>query len=334
MRVKSAPGSAETKPRVKGTRPAAGRTREPGRLRAHNSRREGSRARWRPFLHGESVSETRLSRKEDNPFSRREQYYRHVRTAGGVVIEVDAGVAVVTIDRPDVRNAIGFATIDELDVALDQILASGPAVLVVRGGGDRAFVSGGDLNELSAIRTHEDAVRMARRVRRVLDRVAAFPVPVVAALNGYALGGGAEVAIAADIRIAADDVKIGFNQVALGIMPAWGGAERLARTIGRSRALLAIATGELYDAPTAARLGLVDIVVSRATFEDEWRALARRLAALAPGTTRAIKSVVAAAAPSVHSELEANATDAFAQLWTADAHWDAVEALEQRRRTG
>src|SRR5262245_62201623 len=111
---------------------------------------------------------------------------------------------------------------------------------------------------------------MARSVRRLLDRVASFPVPVIAAVNGHALGGGAEVAIAADIRIAADDVKIGFNQVTLGIMPAWGGAERLAHAIGRSRALLAIATGELYDAASAQRLGLVDIVVPRASFEQEW----------------------------------------------------------------
>ncbi len=250
------------------------------------------------------------------------------------MVEIDGDVAVVTIDRPEVRNAIGFATIDELAVALDRIEACDPAVLVLRGSGDRAFVSGGDLRELSAIRTHEAAVDMARRVRRVLDRVAAFPVPVVAALNGHALGGGAEVAIAADIRIAADDVKIGFNQVKLGIMPAWGGAERLAHTVGRSRALLAIATGELYDAATAAGLGLVDVVVPRASFEEEWKALARRLATTAPGATRAIKSVVAAAVPSVHAELESNATDAFARLWTADAHWEAVETMEQQRRTG
>ncbi len=250
------------------------------------------------------------------------------------MVEFDGAAAVITIDRPEVRNAIGFATIDALDVALDQLATSDPAVLVVRGGGDRAFVSGGDLRELSAIRSHEDALHMASRVRRLLDRLAAFPVPVIAALNGHALGGGAEVAIAADIRIAADDVKIGFNQVKLGIMPAWGGAERLARTVGRSRALLAIATGELYDAATAASLGLVDVVVPRASFDDEWRALARRLATSAPGATRAIKSVVAAAAPSVHAELETNATEAFARLWTADAHWDAVEAMEQQRRTG
>src|SRR5437870_10036888 len=194
------------------------------------------------------------------------------QSQGGVRVEIDSGVAVVTIDRPEARNAIGFATIDELEVALDQVLASDSAVLVLRGGGDRAFVSGGDLKDLSTVRTHEDAASMARRVRWLLDRVATFPVPVLAALNGHALGGGAEVAIAADIRIAADDVKIGFNQVSLGIMPAWGGAERLAQTIGRGRALLAIATGEVYDAKAAQEFGLVDFVVPRVSFDKEWQA--------------------------------------------------------------
>src|SRR5206468_1596298 len=189
----------------------------------------------------------------------------------------------------DVRNAIGFATVAELDAALDDVLDAGAAVLVVRGGGDRAFVSGGDLKELGTIRTHEAAVDMARRVRRMLDRVAAFPVPVIAALNGHALGGGAEVAIAADIRVAANNVKIGFNQVSLGIMPAWGGAERLAQVIGRGRALLAIATGQLYDASTAEQLGLVDLVVPRSDFDREWRTLAREMASSAPGATRAVK---------------------------------------------
>jgi enoyl-CoA hydratase len=252
---------------------------------------------------------------------------------GHVRLEVEAGVAVMTIDRPEVRNAIGFATVDELGAALDRVEDSNAAVVVLQGAGDRAFVSGGDLKELAAVRSHEDAVGMASRVRRLLDRLAAFPVPVVAALNGHALGGGAEFAIAADIRIAADDIKVGFNQVTLGIMPAWGGAERLALTVGRGRALLAIATGELYDAATAQRLGLIDIVVPRATFEQEWRALAQRLASLAPGTTAAVKAVVGAAVPCTHPELEADATNAFARLWTAEAHWDAVDALEQKRAT-
>lgn len=255
------------------------------------------------------------------------------RVAAGVRVSInESGVAVVTVDRPEVRNALGFATVAGLDAALDEVLASEAAVLVLRGAGDRAFVSGGDLKELSAVRTHVDAVAMAKRVRRMLDRVAAFPLPVIAALNGHALGGGAEVAIAADIRIAADDIRIGFNQVALGIMPAWGGAERLTATVGRGRALLAIATGEIYDASAARKLGLIDIVVPRSAFEDQWQALAQRLAATAPGTTRAVKSVVAAAAPMTHQDLEAAAADTFAHLWTADAHWEAVEAMTQQRR--
>jgi enoyl-CoA hydratase len=252
--------------------------------------------------------------------------------AGGVNLELDGGIAFVTIDRPEVRNAIGFATLDALDDTLDKVLASDAAVVALRGGGDRAFVSGGDLKELGAIRTHEAAVAMASRARRLLDRVAAFPIPVIAALNGHALGGGAEVAIAADIRIAADDVKIGFNQVSLAIMPAWGGAERLAHVIGRGRALLAIATGEMYDATAAQQLGLVDIVVPRASFTDDVRALAERFANLAPGTTRAVKSVVTAAIPAAQPDLEAHATDVFAQLWVADAHWAAVDALSQKRQ--
>lgn len=273
-----------------------------------------------------------------------ERYYRSVVAAehesdrgpntGGVRLEFDDGTAVVTIDRPEVRNAIGFTTVAELDAALEEVSGSGSAVVVVRGGGEKAFVSGGDLKELSEVRTYEDALAMASRVRGLLDRISAFPVPVIAALNGDALGGGAELAIAADVRIAADDVRIGFNQVKLGIMPAWGGAERLAQVIGRGLAMLAITTGEVYDAERAKELGLVDIVVPRSSFEHDWRALAGRIASTAPGTSRAVKSVIQAAVPSVHPDLEAGATDTFARLWVADGHWDAVKALEQKRKPG
>jgi len=119
-------------------------------------------------------------------------------------------------------------------------------VLVVTGAGTRVFVAGGDLKELAAIRTHDDAVAMAHTMRTVLDRIATLPVPVLAAVNGDAYGGGAEVAVACDIRIAADDVRCGFNQVALGIMPAWGGIERLTALVGRGRALMLMTTGRVF----------------------------------------------------------------------------------------
>ena len=106
-----------------------------------------------------------------------------------VDLERSNGLAVITIDRPHARNAIALSTMGELDEALDA--AEGALALVIRGGGDRAFVSGGDLKELAALRTLDEASGMARRMRAVCDRIAAFPAPVVAALNGHALGGGA-----------------------------------------------------------------------------------------------------------------------------------------------
>ncbi len=159
-----------------------------------------------------------------------------------VDLELDDGLAVVTIDRPHARNAISLETMGQLEKALDG--AEGARALVITGAGDRAFVSGGDLKELSALRTVQDASAMAWRMRSICDRLANFPTPVLAALNGHALGGGAEVAVAADIRLAADDIKIGFNQVSFAIMPAWGGAERLAALVGYSKALLLAGTGQ------------------------------------------------------------------------------------------
>jgi len=239
-----------------------------------------------------------------------------------VLLDLYEGVAVVTIDRPRVRNAISPATMDALEGALDA--AADANVVVLRGSGDRAFVSGGDLKELAKIRTHEEAVAMAVRMRRLCDRIATFPAPVIAALNGHALGGGAEVAVAADIRVAADDIKIGFNQADLAIMPAWGGAERLAALVGRSQALLLITTCDRLDTTEAHRIGLIDRVYPRAEFDESWRALAGRIAA---SPARPIKSVIAQAVPHHHPAHERSATAAFATLWTSDAHWAAVHGL-------
>jgi enoyl-CoA hydratase/carnithine racemase len=248
---------------------------------------------------------------------------------GGVSLAIDGGIAVITINRPQVRNAIGFKTVDGMHLALADIEGSEDvAVVVLTGGGDRAFVSGGDLKELAAVRTHSEASDMARGVRTMCDRIAALPVPVIAALNGHALGGGAEVAVAADIRVAADDIKIGFSQVDLGIMPAWGGIERLTGLVGRSRAMVAVMTGRQYDAGSARDIGLIDLVYPRAAFEAEWRSLATKLAALAPGTTRAVKSVVNAVAPAVHDHSRRDAIDLFATLWAAPEHWAAVDAIQ------
>ncbi|MGW0830483.1 enoyl-CoA hydratase/isomerase family protein [Streptomyces sp. NBC_00988] len=236
-----------------------------------------------------------------------------------VDLELDEGLAVVTIDRPHARNAIAPTTMDELDKALDA--AAGAKALVITGAGDRAFVSGGDLKQLSAIRTEEDAMAMALRMRGICDRIAAFPGPVIAALNGHAFGGGAEVAVAADIRVAADDIRIGFNQVALAIMPAWGGAERLAQLVGKGRALMLAGAGTVLDAAEAQRVGLLELVLPRAEFAEGWRTLAR---SLATNPAREIKRVMSGAVP------EEEAARAFARLWVSDEHWQAAERVMSR----
>jgi enoyl-CoA hydratase len=237
-----------------------------------------------------------------------------------VDLELDQGLAVITIDRPHARNAIAPHTMDQLEKAIDA--AEGSLALVIRGAGDRAFISGGDLKELGALRTQDQAVAMASRMRSICDRLADFPGPVIAALNGHAFGGGAEVAVAADIRVAADDIKIGFNQVSLAIMPAWGGAERLADLVGRGRALLLAGSGAVLDAAEAQRVGLIDVVVPRSTFEDSWRSVARSLA-VAPAAE--IKRVL--------TGVSANeAVAAFAKLWIADEHWLAADRVMKRTK--
>ena len=235
-----------------------------------------------------------------------------------VDLEFDDGLAVLTIDRPHARNAISLETMEQLEKALDA--AAGARTLVIKGAGDRAFVSGGDLKELSSLRTEEDAAAMAKRMRSICDQLAGFPAPVIAALNGHAFGGGAEVAVAADIRVAADDIKIAFNQVELEIMPAWGGAERLAGLVGKGRALLLAGTGTTVDAVEAHRIGLVDVVLPRSSFDQGWRSIATNLAR---HPANEIKRVIRGVLPD-------EAIASFARLWVADAHWQAADRVMNR----
>lgn len=240
-----------------------------------------------------------------------------------VDLEIDDGLAIITIDRPHARNAISLETMDQLDKALDSVYSrDGVAALALTGAGDKAFVSGGDLKELSALRTEEQAAAMSFRMRSICDRIAGFPTPVVAALNGHAFGGGAEFAVSADIRLAADDIKIGFNQVALAIMPAWGGAERLVELIGYSKAFLLAGTGRIVTATDAHRIGLIDQVIPRDSFDEQWRLVARLLATTPAGEVKRVMRGV----PTTE------AVAAFARLWVSDEHWAAADKVMNKGR--
>ncbi|MDQ1492066.1 MAG: enoyl-CoA hydratase [Actinomycetota bacterium] len=255
-----------------------------------------------------------------------------IPTTPGVRVERIGLAAIIVIDRPQAQNAISRPTMAELGAALDEVAASDARVVALRGAGERVFVSGGDLKELASIRTEAEAQAMALTMRTLLDRVASLPAPVVAALNGHAYGGGCEVAMACDLRLAADDVKLAFNQVDLGIMPAWGGIERLQAVVGRGRALYLLTTGLPIDAPTAAAWGLVEQVVPRPEFDDRLTELLDRMARAPRDALVGIKAAADAARPAARPDLAPAATASFAATWVGEAHWTAVAAMEERRR--
>jgi len=241
-------------------------------------------------------------------------------------------VAMLVIDRPGARNALALQTMDELDEALETVRVQRARVLVIRGAGVKAFCAGGDIKELEGMRSESEAAAMAHRMRATLDRIPQLAIPVIAGLNGDALGGGAELAIACDFRLAAEHARIGFPQITLGIMPAWGASERLASLVGRARALSLLLGGQAVAAPEALQLGLVEIVASAPKFDGQLRDLAQAIAAAPPAAVAGIKSSVNAVRPHRNPELADTTVEAFARIWADPAHWEAVEKIEKRRR--
>jgi enoyl-CoA hydratase/carnithine racemase len=220
----------------------------------------------------------------------------------------------------------------ELDEALETVRRERARVLVIRGAGDKVFCAGGDIKELEHMRSESDAAAMAHRMRATLDRIPQLAIPVIAGLNGDALGGGAELAIACDFRIAAAHARIGFAQISLGLMPAWGAPERLASLVGRGRALTVLLSGEPMVAADAFQLGLVEMVVPSAMFDERLHEVALGIAAAPPAAVAGIKSSVNAVRPHRNPELADTTIESFARIWADPAHWQAVEKMEKRRR--
>lgn len=246
--------------------------------------------------------------------------------------EIRDGVATLSIDRPKALNALALQTMAELDQALDDLQMEEAHVLVIRGTGTRAFCAGGDLKELEHMRAESDAARMARAMRATLDRIPQLPMPVIAGLNGDALGGGAELALACDFRVAAEHARIGFAQVTLGLMPAWGASERLAALVGRGTAMSMLLEGRSMPAREAWQLGLVEHVFASKTFDARLRKLAETIAAAPAGALTGIKASINAVRPHRNPELADSTTEAFARTWADPAHWAAVTRMEKRRR--
>ena len=248
-------------------------------------------------------------------------------------VEQDGPVLVMAVDRPRARNALAASTMEELDGQLAALETREDVhCAVITGTGERAFISGGDLRELESRRDETFAASMAHSMRASLDRIAALPIPVIAAINGAALGGGAEVAIACDFRIACDDARIGFTQALLGLIPAWGGIERLAAAAGRSRALYLLTTGRTLSGEEAVAWGLVEESVPRADFEMRWRELAREVASAPRHVLAGLKAAMQAAHPGSRPDLAGAAVASFARAWSDPQHWEMAAARERLRQ--
>ena len=202
-------------------------------------------------------------------------------------------VRVLTITRPEKLNALNRATLAALHARLDT-LAIDPAlrVLIITGAGTRAFVAGADISEFQGL-TPDAASTYAREGQAVFDRLESLPVPTIAAINGYALGGGCELALACTFRLMADTARIGLPETSLGLIPGFGGTQRLARAVGRQQALELILTGRQVGADEALRLGLVLRASPAAQLLDEAQALAAQLAVRAPLALRYAREAVA-----------------------------------------
>jgi enoyl-CoA hydratase len=204
------------------------------------------------------------------------------RTYENLRLETRESVCWITIHRPDKLNALDRRTVEELDAARAAAVADGDVrVLVLTGSGDKAFVAGADIRMMSALGAAE-AREFAGFLQAAFGRLERSPKPVIAALNGYALGGGCELALACHLRIAADTARFGQPEVNLGLIPGAGGTQRLRRLVGLGRALELVLTGQTIDAAEAHRIGLVHRVVPAAALRTEVGSLARALAEKAP----------------------------------------------------
>jgi enoyl-CoA hydratase len=190
-------------------------------------------------------------------------------------------IATVTIQRPDKLNALDDQTIAELGTAIDECRERGDVGGIILTGAGRAFVAGADIAELSR-HDAQSARALSSRGQAVFRRFETSPKPVIAAVNGFALGGGCELAMACHLRIASEAAKFGQPEVKLGLVPGYGGTQRLPRLVGRGRALQLLLTGELIDAQEAFRIGLVNRVVPAAELLDQASGMLRAMLANAP----------------------------------------------------
>ena len=210
-----------------------------------------------------------------------------------LLLEIDGdGISTVIINRPKALNALNAATISELDKMFDELAANSDVkVVIITGSGEKSFVAGADILEMKDM-TAIEGRQWGQFAQGVFNKIENLPKPVIAAVNGYALGGGCELAMACDIRIVSEKAKFGQPEVSLGIPPGFGGTQRLSRLVGKGRAKELLFTGDMIDAAEAYRIGLAKQVVTPLELIDKAKAMAHKIISRAAVAVQACKSAV------------------------------------------
>ncbi|WP_141620060.1 enoyl-CoA hydratase/isomerase family protein [Myxococcus sp. AB036A] len=244
-------------------------------------------------------------------------------------LEQEGAIATLFIDRPKALNALNTKTLQELESALKSLPAD-VRVLIVTGGGEKAFIAGADIAEMAAL-TDAQAQEFGALGHRVMAALEALPIPTIAAVNGFALGGGSELALACDFIYASEKAKLGLPEVGLGVIPGFGGTQRLTRVVGRARAKELIFTGDRIDAAKAKEIGMVLEVLPADGLLAHCRAVAEKILKNSPLAISKAKQVIEAGADQDLRAANDIERKAFGDLFGSEDQREGMKAFLEKR---
>ena len=247
-----------------------------------------------------------------------------------ILMEREGRVTILTVNRPDKLNALNDQVREDMLAALAQIESDdGVGVVVITGAGEKSFIAGADISEFAGRSPFDQ--RHAMRSPRIFDIMSSFPKPVIAMINGFCLGGGCELALSCDLRIASEKARFGQPEIKLGLIPGGGGTQRLPRLVGTGHALRLILTGDMIGAAEAQSIGLVEMVFPHEELRAKTLELAQKIAAMSPLTVKVAKEAVRASEKMSLGEGIAYERDLFCLCFSTEDKQEGVEAFLAKR---